>query len=84
MAKSGVHILRNVILLPFVQTYAALVAGDEVILAGEEEAALAHSGGRQEVGVWPPACVKTVPANCEVLEVRETERRFVPWKNKNT
>lgn len=74
------HILWNVIPLPFVQTNTALEAGDEVILAGEKEAALGHSGGGQVVGVWPPARVKTVPANYEVPVVGETEHLSVLWK----
>jgi hypothetical protein len=78
VAESGVHIFRNIVLLPFVQTNAAFVAGDEVALAGEEETAVSHSGGRQEVGMRPPACVKTVPANYQVLVIRKAKHLSVP------
>ena len=76
MAESGVHIFRNIGFLPFVQTDATFVACDKVTLAGEEEAALCHSGGLQEV-MRPPARVKTVPANHQVFEVWKAKHLFV-------
>jgi hypothetical protein len=76
VAESGVYILRDVVLLPFVETDAAFVAGDEVTLAGEEEAALGHSGGLQEV-MRPPARVKTVSANNQVFVVWKAKHLFV-------
>jgi hypothetical protein len=74
-----VHLLRNVILPPFVQTNAALIACNGIVLTGKEEAALGHFVGPQEVmlGMWPPAQVKTVNASLEVHVNRKADQPSV-------